>query len=282
MRKFLILATIVAVLAVFGAACGQPTPQTVEKVVKETVVVQQKVVQTKEVVKEKQVEVVVTATPVPGEEVVTADINWGTEPPTADPALATDTTSSSVIGSIFMGLTDLDDKTQKAVPSLATDWEASDDNTVWTFHLRDDVPWVKYNPTTGEVEQVKDADGNPRMVTAQDVVYGVKRTIDPRTASDYAYIMYIIKGAEDLNTADPAAENFQELLDSVGVEAVDDHTVKFTLEYGAGFFPQITSMSTTYAMPQWVIEDKGERWIEPGFIATNGAYVMKSGSTAIT
>ncbi len=275
MRKLIVFGTLLMLLGLVLVACGQATPEVreVEKVVKETVVVEKEV--PKEVIKEKEVQVVVTATPVPGEEKITVNINWGTEPPTADPALATDTTSSSVIGSIFMGLTDLDDETQEAIPSLATDWEASEDNTVWTFHLRDDVPWVKYNPTTGEVEQVKDEDGNPRMVTAQDVVYGVKRTIDPRTASDYAYIMYVIKGAEDLNTADPEAENFQELLDSVGVEAVDDHTVKFTLEYGAGFFPQITSMSTTYAMPQWVIEDKGERWIEPGFIVTNGAYVMK-------
>ena len=39
-------------------------------------------------------------------------------------------------------------------------------------------------------------------VTANDVVYGVKRTIDPATASDYAYVDYIIKNAEAVNTGE--------------------------------------------------------------------------------
>jgi oligopeptide transport system substrate-binding protein len=50
------------------------------------------------------------------------------------------------------------------------------------------------------VEEEKDEEGNPRMVTAHDVVYGVKRTLNPMTASDYAYVLYIIKGAEAFNT----------------------------------------------------------------------------------
>lgn len=275
MRKLITLAAIVTVLAIIGVACGQPAPETVEKVVKETVVVE-----TEKVVKETAVvekEVVVTATPVPGEELVTVNINWGTEPPTADPQLATDTTSSSVIGSIMMGLTDIDDETKAAIPSLATEWSSNEDATVWTFKLRDDVPWVKYNQVSGEVEQVTDDEGNPRMVTAQDVVYGVKRACDPRTASDYAYILYVVQGCQELNTTDPEADNFQELYDTVGVTAVDDQTVEFTLSYSAGFFPQITTMSTAYPVPQWVVEneDIGERWIEPGFIVTNGAYVME-------
>jgi oligopeptide transport system substrate-binding protein len=115
------------------------------------------------------------------------------------------------------------------------------------------------------------------MVTAQDVVYGVKRACDPRTASDYAYILYVIQGCQELNSADPEADNFQELYDTMGVTAPDDATVEFTLNFGAGFFPQVTTMSTAYPVPQWVIEDPniGERWIEPGFIVTNGAYVME-------
>ena len=276
MRKLVILATILMVLALFGVACSQPTPQTVEKVVKETVVVEKQVEVEKPVEKvvEKEVQVVVTATPVPGEEKVTVDFNWGTEPPTGDPAMATDTTSSALIGSIFMGLTDIDEATKQSVPALATSWEPNEDSTVWTFKLRDDVPWVQYNPAAGETEQVMDDEGNPRMVNANDVVYGVKRTCDPRTASDYAWLLYTIKGCEALNNADPAAEDFQDLYDAMGVEALDDTTVQFTLEFGAGFFPQVTTMANLFPTPQWIIEDKGERWIEPGFIVTNGAYVM--------
>lgn len=276
MRKTLSV-FILAVLALLLVACpgGQtPTPEVVTTVVteQETVVVERTVVTEKEVEKE----VVVTATPEPteAETMVTVNYNWGTEPPTADPALATDTTSSSLIGSIFMGLTDLNVDTQEAIPSLATEWESNEDDTVWTFHLRDDVPWVHYNTSTDEVEQVTDADGNPRMVTAQDVVYGIQRALDPRTGSQYAYILYPIQGAEELNTADPDAEDFQEKLDALGVSAPDDTTVMITTTFSASFLPQIASMSTLYPQPSWVIDEYGDKWIEPGLIATNGAYVM--------
>ena len=88
------------------------------------------------------------------EEVVTLYHNWGTEPPTADPAMTTDTTSSALIGSTFIGLTDQDDATLEIIPSLATDWSSSEDKLTWTFNLRDDVPWVTYNTSAEEIEQL--------------------------------------------------------------------------------------------------------------------------------
>ena len=209
-----------------------------------------------------------------GPEPVTITFNWGSEPPTADPAMGSDTTSSNVAGSVFMALTDQDDATKAIIPSLATSWEANEDSTVWTFSMRDDVPWVQHNPATGEIAEVLDDDGNVRIVNANDVVYGVKRTCDPNTASDYAWLLFAIAGCETLNSADPSAEDFQELYDTMGVRAVDDTTVEFTLAFGAGFFPGVTTMGPTMAQPQWIIEDKGERWVEPGFIVSNGAYVL--------
>ncbi len=221
------------------------------------------------------VEVVVTATPEAMEEQpVTMLFNWGTEPPTADPALTTDTTSSSVIGSIFSGLTDIDDETKEAIPAVAESWSASDDALVWTFNLRQDVPWVQYNTRTGEIEQILDDEGNPRMTNAHDFVYGIKRVCDPNTASDYAWLLYPIKGCEELNGADPEAEDFQDLYDAMGVVALDDYTVEFTLNFGAGFWPQVVTMANLFAVYQPVVEEFGDRWIEPGFIVTNGAYVM--------
>lgn len=205
----------------------------------------------------------------------TVNINWGTEPPTADPALSTDTTSSDVIQSIFVMITATDPDTQEAIPYLAESWEANEDSTVWTFNLRNDIPWVTYNQVTGEVEQVMDENGEPRMVDAHDVVYGAMRSLNPETGSQYSYILYPIAGAEAFNSADPDAEDFSTVMESVGIEALDDHTVQFTLEFGAGYWPQIASMPTLAPQPQWIIEDKGDRWIEPGFIVTNGPYAME-------
>ena len=65
------------------------------------------------------------------------------------------------------------------------------------------------------------------------------------------------------------------MVDSAGVEALDDYTVQFTLESAAGFFPAIAGMWVSRPMPQAVIEEKGERWVEPGFIVTNGPYALE-------
>ncbi len=190
-----------------------------------------------------------------------------------DPSLATDTTSVDVVGNTFVGLTQFN-VVGEVSPSLATSWESGEDadgNQTWTFHLREDIAWVSYNPITGETTQVVDADGNPRFANANDVVYGVKRTVDPATASDYSYVLYIIKNAADINGGS------EELtLDDLGVVALDDTTVQFTLEREAGYFPAIAGMWIAYAMPQWTIEEWAEKWTEAGLIVTNGPYVLET------
>ncbi len=135
----------------------------------------------------------------------TLNWNFGTEPPSLDPSLATDTTSVDVIANTFAGLTKFDPVTGEVIPSLATSWEQGEDaegNQTWTFTMREDVPWVHYDPVTGETTQVVDEEDNPRFVNAHDVVYGVKRTVDPATASDYSYVLYIIKNAAPINAGE--------------------------------------------------------------------------------
>jgi len=253
--------TLVVVATMILAAC-QPQTVIVEKEVKvvETQVVEvekevtkivagtpvvEKVVETQVVEKE----VVVTATPVPSEKPVTLNWNLGTEPPQVDPALSTDTTSVQIDEMLFLGLTDFDDATNEVIPELATEWSVSDDGLVWTFKMRDDVPWVAYNPATGEATVVTDDEGNPRMVNAHDVEYAVKRTLDPATGSDYAYVLYIIEGAMAVNTGE------EEDLDTIGVKAVDDYTVEFTLKQPAGYFPGIASMWVARPVYQPIIDE---------------------------
>ncbi len=78
-------------------------------------------------------------------EPVVLEFNLGTEPPSLDPSLGSDSTSIDVINEMFLGLTELDPDTMEAIPALATSWETNEDQSVWTFTMRDDVPWVKYN-----------------------------------------------------------------------------------------------------------------------------------------
>jgi len=279
-KKWALFVGLIALAALALAAC-QPQTVIVEKqvtqvvkevvteVVKETVVVEgtPKVVE-KEVTKVVEKVVEVTPTPGPSEKPVTLNWNLGAEPPQVDPALSTDTTSVQVDEMLFLGLTDFDDVTSEVIPELATDWSVSDDGLVWTFNMRDDVPWVRYNPATGETEVMTDENGDPRMVNAHDVEYGVKRTIDPATGSDYAYVLYIIEGAMAVNTGEETD------LDTVGVKAVDDYTVEFTLKQPAGYFPGIASMWVARPVYQPVIDEYAARWIEPGLIVTNGPYVL--------
>jgi oligopeptide transport system substrate-binding protein len=266
MKKLMLLVGVLALLALVSACAPAATPQTVT--VKETVVVKETQVVEKPVEKvvEKPVQVVVTATPVPGEEKVTLDLAFGTEPPTLDPALATDTTSVWMDRQMFVGLTAFDEKAN-IIPSLATEWSVSDDGLTWTYKMRNDVHWVTRNPATGEIQDLG-------LVTAKDVEYGVKRTLDPKTASDYAYVLYIIKGAEEFNTATPDSADYETLRDAVGVKALDDTTVQFTLKEPAGYFPSISGMWVTFPQPQAIIEEKGDKWTEAGFIVTDGPYTL--------
>ena len=279
-KKWMWILAVVAISTLVLAAC-QPKTVVVEKTVIETQIVEVEREVTKIVEGESKVETVVetqvvevekvvTATPVPSEKPVTLNMNLGTEPPQVDPALSTDTTSVFVDEQLFLGLTDFDDETSEVIPELATEWDVSDDGLVWTFKMRDDVPWVRYDPATGETTVMTDDEGNPDMVDAHEVEYAVKRTLDPATGSDYAYVLYIIEGAIAVNTGE------EEDLDTVGVEAVDDYTVAFTLRQPAGYFPGIASMWVARPVYKPVVAEYGARWVEPGIIVTNGPYLMES------
>ncbi len=205
-----------------------------------------------------------TATPVPTPVVV--HLNLGSEPPTLDPALATDLTSIDVIQQLFLGLTGLKPETGEVIPRLATSWDISPDGLVYTFHMRNDAYWVRYDPATDTFEKI-------RPVTAYDVEYGVRRTVMPETASDYAYVLYVLKNAKAINTTQVPTQTYN--IEDLGVKALDDYTVQFTLEYPAGYFPAIAGMWVSRPQPKESIEEFGAEWTEPGNIMTNAAYALK-------
>lgn len=272
-KKIALLLVTMVVLSLVAACGGAAQPETITVV--ETVVVEKEVegetvtvVETVEVVKEVEVERVVEVEAAdPDADRVRLDTIISSEPPSLDPSLATDTTSHFLIKQMFVGLGTFDEDAN-VVPQLATDWSASEDGLEWTFNLRDDIQWVHRDPNTGEFEAL-------RPVTAQDVVYGVQRTLDPNAASDYAYVLYIIDGAEEFNNADPNAEEFEDLKAAVGVAAPDDTTVVFTLKEPAAYFPSIAALWIAYPQHQETIEQYGDNWTEAGLIVTNGPYTLR-------
>ena len=148
--------------------------------------------------------------------------------PTIDPALATNTSSNQIIQLIFMGLTMQNEETAEVENAIATELEksepAADGSIKYTYKIRTDIPWVKYNPETDAVEPIVDCGGNVRFVTARDFEYAIKRSADPATASDYAFIVtdYVV-GAADFYSGKEGATK-----DSVQVKALDNATLEVT------------------------------------------------------
>jgi oligopeptide transport system substrate-binding protein len=190
--------------------------------------------------------------------------------PTLDPSLSSDTTSIQFAIEMFPGITRPDEVTNVVLPGMATGWEISDDGLVYTFSLRDDIYWVKYDPVLEEVVQVLDDEGEPRVVTADDFAYGFLRTLKPETASPYAYVLgFVMEGANAYNAGEV------EDPETVGVKVVDASTLELTFIEPAAYNAAIAGMWMGYAQPSWLIAEVGDRWIETGLIQGYGPFVLK-------
>lgn len=211
---------------------------------------------------------VTLATTLRQEEPITAYLRAPTFLPSLDPQISTDSESIDALENLFLGLTNTDAlEVGKITPELATAWSANEAGDVWTFTIRNDVPWVRWDPVAEEAEVM-------RMVTAQDFEYGIKRACDPRLGSLYgAVAAAVIAGCDELNQMeydDIAPEDY----DLVQVQALDDSTLEVTLQFPAGFFFSMTPMWMLRAVPQEVIEEYGDDWTEIGNIWTNGPFVI--------
>ena len=119
--------------------------------------------------------------------------NNGTEPKSLDPHIMTGQPEGRIADAIFEGLTYRDPKSLLPVPGAAKRWEISPDGLTYRFYMRENATWT---------------DGKP--VTAADVAWSWRRLQKPETASEYAYILHMIKGAEAYNTYGSAAKHLRE------------------------------------------------------------------------
>jgi len=178
--------------------------------------------------------------------------NLGTEPPSLDWSLATDHVSFNVIANLMVGLTEFDDKLKPA-PVIATSWEVLEGGKKIIFHLRDDVFW---------------SDG--RKVEAKDFEYSWKRLLDPKVASEYAYILFDILNAEEYHQKKITDDR------RIGVKATDDRTLEVLLKQPVSYFVAITTFEVTYPQRRDLVEKFGAAWTEPGKLVTNGPYLLSS------
>ncbi|MBI5931712.1 MAG: peptide ABC transporter substrate-binding protein [Chloroflexi bacterium] len=200
---------------------------------------------------------------------VQRDTAAGSEISSLDPAIASDQVSITPIENIFLGLTDYDAITSAVNPEIATSWVISPDGLLWTFNLRTDVNWMRWDPASDSATVV-------RPVVAGDFVYGIKRTCDPRLGGYYGTIAAkVIKGCDVVNqTSSEAVTDDLVYGDTTAVSAPDDTTLVVELQYAAGFFFSMTPMWMLRAVPQEIIEEFGDEWTAPGNIVTNGPYFI--------
>jgi oligopeptide transport system substrate-binding protein len=209
---------------------------------------------------------------------------------TIDPGRSETSSSIEVVNQLFVGLTAQNVATGGSVLGLAESYDVSEDGKTFTFKMRQDVPWVRYNADSGAVEELKDDAGNVRFVNAQDVYNGMVRALDPVTASPYAYVLakYVVNGVEFNTvpaepdpeaTVDPEATEMPAApmvtADQLGIKVVDDFTLEVSSPDPVSFAPSIYGLWVSRPVPSWLIEEYGDSWTEPENIATNGPFALK-------
>ncbi len=187
--------------------------------------------------------------------------------PTIDPQKAEDVVSVGPVQNLFVGLTDIDPKTTKIRPAAATKWDKNDAGDVWTFTLRNDIPWVRWDPKAKKATEV-------RKLVAADFEYGIRRACDPRVPSLYKQVAAsLLKGCDavvKLNPNDVKDNSF----DQIGVKALSDTQLQITLVAPFGFFLDTTAMWMFRAVPKEVIAEYGDKWIQAGNIVTDGPFML--------
>lgn len=177
--------------------------------------------------------------------------NIDNEPVTLDPQIANDAGARLVILNIFEGLVRLD-KNNDPAPGAAMSWDISTDKMMYTFTLRNNLKWN---------------DGSE--LTAEDFVYGIKRSLSPETASPTASTLFAIKNAEKFNNGE-ASE------DALGIFSIGNNKLMIQLEYPDSDF--LSVLATPPAMPcseKFFKSSTGQYGRRDDKIISNGAFYVR-------
>lgn len=175
-------------------------------------------------------------------------------PENLDPQLATDENSLSVLRNIFEGLTAVS-KNGEIVCAAAESCDVSEDKLTYVFTLRRGMMWYS-------------AGGYSSEVTAKDYVYAFKRIFSPEMHSPYRERFSAVKNSEAVYNGVMSAND-------LGVKAVDDYTVKFTLEYPDADFPYLLSTAAAYpCSEEFFLSTNGRYGLSAKYSAGNGAFFL--------
>lgn len=180
------------------------------------------------------------------------------EPRDLDPHIVDAATDMNILVALFEGLTVFDEATMAPLPGVAERWDISADGLVYTFHLRPTARW---------------SDGHP--LTAGDFAYSFRRILTPALGAQYSYMLYAIRNAEAFNAG--RITDFG----AVGVAALDDQTLRITLERPTPYLLALAAHGTWLPVDRRTIEKSGRLeqrdsgWTRAGRLVGNGPFVLQ-------
>ncbi|MCY7098919.1 peptide ABC transporter substrate-binding protein [Streptococcus oralis] len=167
--------------------------------------------------------------------------------------------TANITSNVVDGLLE-NDRYGNFVPSMAENWSVSKDGLTYTYTIRKDAKWY-----TSEGEEYA-------TVKAQDFVTGLKYAADKK--SDGLYLVQeSIKGLDAYVKGE--IKDFAE----VGIKALDDHTVQYTLNKPESFWNSKTTMGVMAPVNEEFLNSKGDdfaKGTDPGSILYNGPFLLKS------
>ncbi|HAZ0588400.1 peptide ABC transporter substrate-binding protein [Enterococcus faecium] len=182
---------------------------------------------------------------------------YGTDLETLDYTFSSRQTNSVHYTNFVEGLLE-NDQYGNLKGDMAKSWEVSDDGLTYTYHLRKGVPWV-------------DSEGNEygADVTANDFVTGLKHAVDVQSETLYI-VADSIKGLSDY--IDGKTNDFS----TVGVKAVDDYTLQYTLNKPEPFWNSKTTYGILYPINEEFLKSKGKDFGKPtpDSILYNGPFIL--------
>jgi oligopeptide transport system substrate-binding protein len=173
----------------------------------------------------------------------------GPGPESLDPQRARAFESHQVLRDLYEGLTVLG-RDGAPVAGSATEWAVSADGRTYTFKLRPELRW---------------SNGDP--LVAADFVAGMRRLVDPKTASQYAQVVDVIVNAADIIAGKKPPE-------SLGVSAPDAATVVVKLTSPAPYLPALLTHPSCAPIHQPSLATEGAQFTRPGKMVSNGAFVL--------
>ena len=181
------------------------------------------------------------------------------DPDTLDYSISNKKSTSEFTGNAIDGLLEVD-KYGNLIPSLAKDWTVSKDGLTYTYKLRKGVKWM-----TSEGEEYGE-------VKAQDFVTGLKHAADKKSQAIYL-VQKSVKGLDDYVSG--KTTDFS----TVGVKAIDDYTVQYTLSQPESFWNSKTTMGILMPVNGEFLKSKGDNYgqgTSPSSILYCGPYLIKS------